>query len=730
MQQMLTSCRGAGIRRILAAVISIGALFIGALGSPSPAHADSCAAGTNNPFGGCLLKGANYPGELPYAVTVAVLEQRVIVADLYSGLFYKFDQTNISGTAPTVFVHSLGPATYTGVAWHPTQNTLYWLVDVGTGPKLVRTSTAGIEDLVAFPRLDLTVPNGGLLSGLTWNPETSTLWAVDIVHDIYYSIALDGTIGNSFPSPVLPPSSPIGGQTYGLGLTAIPDAFQPNQHWLDVAVGLPSDLRASRVTRVKSDGTPHGLYYPLDTKNEATGWITGIAWAPTGSIAGPVTFLADLTENRLLEVPTPAINAQSLLDLTCTATPADDVLFSWDSQNQSYQSITVFRDGVVIDSIPGASMNYTDSGLSGGTYSYGFKPVPSSGSAILPTARCDVVVGFGRRLNVVSHNSGMSDPYAITVIETTDQVLVADLQGGTAHLYGKDLVSTGSTIPSPFATGKTTGVAWNSDTNTLLWHNGETGQIQSTELDGTPIGLAATLSPLPVGFTGDICYSAASDTYYGVDITLRRYFEFQADGTVLSNCAFPGVDGGQGRHGQGVAVVNDPSAVILDVPIGPSEPGLADRVVRLLDCSDSGLQYDLVPTTLSGVVAGIAWTPTGSNGLVSEYIVGFDTRAIYEVTLDTSSLGADFQRGDVNNDGIRDISDPTSLLLFLFPPNTAPVNCFDSADANDDGAVNVADVIFVLQYLFLGGVVLPDPITCGPDLTIDSLICNSYPTCP
>jgi hypothetical protein len=323
------------------------------------------------------------------------------------------------------------------------------------------------------------------------------------------------------------------------------------------------------------------------------------------------------------------------------------------------------------------------------------------------------------------------------VIESTDRVLVADLEGGNAYLYDRDLVpiSPGGVIPSPFPTGVTSGVAWNSDTDTLLWLEGETAQIQGTTLAGVPIpGTAATLAPLPPRGLGDIAYSSFTGNYIGVDLAQRRTFQFTAAGQIVagSNCTFPPIGAVNSHHAQGVAVVDDPTQLLIDLPLGavPSPAGGVDRVKRIIGCSDSGLEYGVTPTTLAGVIAGIAWTPEGSNGFTSEYIVGHDTRAIYEVTLDLSSLGADFRRGDVNIDGIRDISDATTLLLFLFGGGT--LDCLDGADVEDNGSVNVGDVIALLNFLFVGGgpPIAPPATACGADPTVDAQICVSFPLCP
>lgn len=684
-----------------------------------PIEASICTGG-NNPYGGCFLKLRSYPGEYPMGVTVVGSESKVVVCDLYSGLFYKFNQANIENmTGP--FFSPLGVAAYTGLAWHPTEDKLYWIAENATGAKLVRSTLGGILEA----SFDLTVPNNGALGALTWNPQTASFWTVDYENDVYLELNADGTFGTgSFPSPGL---TQFGGEAYGLGLTTVPDPFVPDTYRLDVAVGSPQDLRTSRVLRVETDGSEYGLYYDLGAANEATGWITGIAYADSGSngAGNGVTFLLDLTNNRIIETPTDDPNARAILDLNCTANVDNDVTLTWTNPNP-YNTIQVYRDGVLIDTLGGSATTFTDFDVESAEFQYGLQPTLAN-MIPMPRARCGIVVGFGRGLNAAPH--GGEDPFAITVIESTNQVLVSDLSTGTAYLYGKDLTPAG-TISNPFPSGQTSGVAWNSTDNSLLWLESETGALQKTDLTGMPMGASATLSPMPVGLIGDIAYSPLTDTYFGVDFVLRRYFEFSADGTVVDDCPFPSIGASLAGEGQGITVVDDPSSLIFDVPVGPSSGDRVDRVKRLLDCVHSDLEYGVIPTTLSGSIGGIAWTGSGSTGFSSEYLVGFDTGSIYEVSLDLSGSGDDFQRGDVNVDGTRDISDATFLLLFLFPPNSSSPSCLDAADVNDDGGVDITDVVFSLEYLFSGGVTIADPLTCGPDPTVDSLICNSYNICP
>lgn len=84
-----------------------------------------------------------------------------------------------------------------------------------------------------------------------------------------------------------------------------------------------------------------------------------------------------------------------------------------------------------------------------------------------------------------------------------------------------------------------------------------------------------------------------------------------------------------------------------------------------------------------------------------------------------------FTRGDANQDGVVDLSDPVAINAWLFLGGPAPT-CGHSANANDDASVDGTDAIYLLTYLFLAG---PPPLPpfpyCGPDLTFDTVPCSS-----
>ncbi len=57
-------------------------------------------------------------------------------------------------------------------------------------------------------------------------------------------------------------------------------------------------------------------------------------------------------------------------------------------------------------------------------------------------------------------------------------------------------------------------------------------------------------------------------------------------------------------------------------------------------------------------------------------------------------------RGDANGDGAATVADIFYLINFLFAGGPAPIGV---GDANSDGAVTVADIFFLINYLFAGG---------------------------
>lgn len=91
-----------------------------------------------------------------------------------------------------------------------------------------------------------------------------------------------------------------------------------------------------------------------------------------------------------------------------------------------------------------------------------------------------------------------------------------------------------------------------------------------------------------------------------------------------------------------------------------------------------------------------------------------------------------FRRGDINQDGLADVSDVIFLVTALFIPLAPQPLCDSSADVNDDGAIDVSDAVTLLAALFIPGTPpLPAPAAfCGIDPTSNGLDCTDFVGCP
>jgi len=70
--------------------------------------------------------------------------------------------------------------------------------------------------------------------------------------------------------------------------------------------------------------------------------------------------------------------------------------------------------------------------------------------------------------------------------------------------------------------------------------------------------------------------------------------------------------------------------------------------------------------------------------------------------------GCCVKRGDANHDGIIDIADLTYLVNFMFKGGPPPP-CQSEIDMNNDGVVDIADLTYLVTYMFKGG---PAPAPC------------------
>ena len=82
-----------------------------------------------------------------------------------------------------------------------------------------------------------------------------------------------------------------------------------------------------------------------------------------------------------------------------------------------------------------------------------------------------------------------------------------------------------------------------------------------------------------------------------------------------------------------------------------------------------------------------------------------------------------FLRGDVNGDGESSLADVTFLTNYLFLGGVEP-GCMDAADINDDGHLDISDATYLVRFLFWGEANPPEPFALpGQDPSQDLLGC-------
>ncbi len=115
---------------------------------------------------------------------------------------------------------------------------------------------------------------------------------------------------------------------------------------------------------------------------------------------------------------------------------------------------------------------------------------------------------------------------------------------------------------------------------------------------------------------------------------------------------------------------------------------------------------------------------------VDGYQVDFDDVRLSFKTGSTDSTSVTFLRGDVDANGLLEITDPINNLSFQFLGNFSPP-CLDAADFDDNGKVEITDPIANLSHQFIGTVppAAPGAENCGLDATGDELTCESFDVC-
>lgn len=232
--------------------------------------------------------------------------------------------------------------------------------------------------------------------------------------------------------------------------------------------------------------------------------------------------------------------------------------------------------------------------------------------------------------------------------------------------------------------------------------------------------------------------SVAGEDSEFIELVNTSSTEIDIDGWTIDELGFQFTKGGGNNTvipPAGVVVVASEVPLLADTQLDPSfifqcQQGLADGG-QTLHLRDAGPGY---PATIDYVSYenGGAWRRVDPGHSLQAVRTGADfDNDSPSAWVQSASVGGTpgeliptFVRGNANNDGSLNVADPVFILAYLFQGGLEP-RCLDAADADDNGSVNVADVVVILNHLFVGS---PPPSTphpeLGPDPTADSLTCG------
>lgn len=186
----------------------------------------------------------------------------------------------------------------------------------------------------------------------------------------------------------------------------------------------------------------------------------------------------------------------------------------------------------------------------------------------------------------------------------------------------------------------------------------------------------------------------------------------------------------------------DGCELLLGVLLDSDEPFAGQELPPTEDFSLlASVDFEVGPDAFCGECLPIRFEDgvNGRDAVVADNVVSinFESRAVGRVNCQVCVLAAaEFVRGDCNfsaSSGVLvNIADAAAIAgIFLDDSERFVPSCEDACDSNDDGRVDVADVMFLLEYLFIPSQpepLAPGPVDHGPDPTADDLGCDGATT--
>ncbi len=387
-----------------------------------------------------------------------------------------------------------------------------------------------------------------------------------------------------------------------------------------------------------------------------------------------------------------------------------DVELSW-TNTDDYDTLTLTRDGALLALLPGTTESYTDPSQPHGSHSYELTASLGDQSTSA-TASCTEEVPSTPQNMACSLSGGSEVQISWDLPASGDFISLLRNGSPIGSLAGSATGATDSPGPGTYqyclivnignGTGATvccdivvpqpmSGIACSTigDGNTLSWSNGEAYDLIQISRDGMVVGL--------------------------VDGTEESFTDFPLGAGTYSYEIIATLAGSQ------TAPINC-SVTILPAPINLACTFFGAPVH--LDWENTAA-YTTIHIERNGVlISSIPGAATSSINVVpteGTYTYRIWAEHADGITTSTTCSGnvKAFLRGDANSDTNCDIADGIWVLNWLFIGGTEPT-CFDSADFDDNGIVTIGDaMLMIFYYLHADGTPLLPPASPFPDAGLD-----------
>ena len=248
---------------------------------------------------------------------------------------------------------------------------------------------------------------------------------------------------------------------------------------------------------------------------------------------------------------------------------------------------------------------------------------------------------------------------------------------------------------------------------------GANGRQEIVLLDSDPRNTPRPLIVNMPGFSGPLAVDDAGNLYYGTadflasSQSLYRFSRAQLEAAVTGDpvdfSAGELLLGGFGGFSQ--MLFHEDHLIFSDLGFTTG----AGRVERLAVADEFEMESLFVTPHPDGVVSAthIAILPGDDSFTVGVGSSGGRLAVVYSDFVSVQGLTEIrpqlfFVRGELNRDGRFDLSDVVWFLNFFFLGGPKPVP-LEAADMNGDGELDIGDAVFGLSHLFLAGPPLPAP---------------------